>query len=262
MQYIALSCLISETNAFLVCPLLVFITFLQIHKEHRQERKECFRYIRNTCLLYLPSGIFCLIINFYRVPKSTVQKLIDVVRTHTSSFPYLEALGEVMYGPRTPVVDWFTPFTWWKPHSFVLVFLVVTVLMMTFFIAYYLKDHKKAGIYFFMATVLAFLTYSIVFVAWDFDRYYCCMVVTNIIFSIYYLKIFARKENEEPITTLSKLQRNITIGVVCIATLIVFSTRDAKLWLMDNGTYNESWNQVKDKLTQGVDGSGTFSLFD
>ena len=64
------------------------------------------------------------------------------------------------------------------------------------------------------------------------------------------------------ITTLSKLQRNITIGVVCIATLIVFSTRDAKLWLMDNGTYNESWSQVKDKLTQGVDGSGTFSLFD
>lgn len=259
--YMALSCLISETNAFLVCPLLVFITFLQIWKEHGQDWKRCVRVLVKACLMYLPSGVFCVIVNFYRVPEETVQKLIEVVRERTTLFPYLEALGGVMYGPRTPVVDWFTPFTWRKPQTFVLIVLAAAILTITFFIAFYWKDWKKAAIYFITTVVLAFLTYSIVFVAWDFDRYYCCMVVTNLLFSIYILKVFAA-DGKRSVEPRRGIRRNATIAVVCAATLVVLSTREAKLWLMDNGTYNETWSQFTEKLTQGTDGNGKFSLFE
>ena len=109
--------------------------------------------------------------------------------------------------------------------------------------------------------MLAFLTYSIVFVAWDFDRYYCCMVVTNLLFSIYILKVFAA-DGKRSVEPRRGIRRNATIAVVCAATLVVLSTREAKLWLMDNGTYNETWSQFTEKLTQGTDGNGKFSLFE
>lgn len=31
---------------------------------------------------------------------------------------------------------------------------------------------------------------------------------------------------------------------------------------MDNGTYNETWSQFTEKLTQGTDGNGKLSLFE
>lgn len=61
------------------------------------------------------------------------------------------------------------------------------------------------------------------------------MVVTNLLFSIYILKIFAA-DGKRPVEPQRGIRRNVTIAVVCAATLAVLSTREAQLWLMDSGT--------------------------
>lgn len=91
--FMMISLLISETNAFLVCPLIIFITLVQVIQDGCNLKNLGLFFIT-----YLPGAIYCMIVNFIRVPEEKVMRIIENIKENTSSTQIdkiVEALGFV-----------------------------------------------------------------------------------------------------------------------------------------------------------------------
>lgn len=234
-----ISLFISETNAFLVCPLIIFITIVQIIQDGYSIKK-----FGMFVATYLPSAVYCLVVNFKRVPEEKVMKIIGNIRENTSGFGIVEALGFVMYGERAPkeLFPDFEPFVWYWPKTHNIIFLSLLIgLVLGYFLCN--KKIKEAIIYFLSTCIISFCSYFTSLIAWDYDRYWALMGITAFIFSIFFLRVVGKGIDKEKDVKKSL----ILILIMAVFIIGIYKIKDARYWLMDNGTYNETWDQFVDK---------------
>lgn len=237
-----ISLLISETNAFLVCPLIVFITLVQIIQDGYNLKN-----LGLFIITYLPGAIYCIIVNFVRVPEEKVVRIIENIKEHTDSVQIakiVDALGLCMYGERSPkeLSPTFEPFVWYWPKTHTMIYLLLLIgLVLGFFLCN--KKFKEGLIYFITTCLISFFSYCTSLIAWDFDRYWALMGINAFIFSIFFLRTVGKGIGEE------KNYRKSVFLVLLITAFVIgtYKNKDARYWLMNNGTYNETWNQFIEK---------------
>ena len=69
------------------------------------------------------------------------------------------------------------------------------------------------------------------------------MGINAFIYSIFFLRIFGKEIEEE-----KSLRKSVFLVLLIVVFAIgTYRNKDARYWLMNNGTYNESWDQFIEK---------------
>lgn len=177
--FAVISVLTSETNLFLIIPLLFIIAFLEIINENENVIK------RGAMLFlgFLPSVIYSLLAFLIRVPKERMEQMYRW-NLLQADFPLREDVYEYFWNDRSNAD------TWGRALHEIPIPCVIYPLLLIAVISFILyRKNKKMAVAFGILCILCGLAnYSIVIVAWDLDRYYFCIYMQIFLVTIYVLK--------------------------------------------------------------------------
>lgn len=238
-----ISLLISETNAFLVCPVLLSITLLNTFEnmpvvDFEGGGKRVFRCLIQTICVNIPNILYCICVNYIRVPQEIIGKQLSLIRENSDKFQRLDEIGAYFYGDRTAreYTDQilFRDENWQlMAYMFLIIFTVTLVLIFS-------RNYQKAFLFIAASGFVIACGYTLNFIAWDAERYKFgqAMMVT-------FLGIWTFKKIESAKIILNKdLLYTLVIG-----TLIMAAIMDYKLGLFDGAEYNNSIMRLKDTLS-------------
>lgn len=98
--------LISETNAFVICPVLLSVCLIRIvtdaWKEQRSPRNEIIFFF----LVNLPNAAYCLFSGKYGISEQQVDKQISKIWLHNENFTRLEEIGYYLTGGERTNTDY------------------------------------------------------------------------------------------------------------------------------------------------------------
>lgn len=222
--------LISETNAFFICPILFFMNLKKlIKKPYKKSRFESWLIF---LFGYLFSIIYCIAIGMTSVPKAQIEKLLTLIKNHASYFENLDEIGEYFYNGRiyesySNKIE-FKVWEWQLKFYMFLILLTVSIIFMS------AKQYQKA-IYYIVAVIIMMLClYSLNFIAWDTDRFKFGAAMAVTFFSIWIIS-----ESEIKITAINREMFYILI----IGTMGMIMIMDYRLGEPEGVTYNNSLAQ-------------------
>jgi hypothetical protein len=231
-----LSLLISESNVFLVVPIIFAFSFFTIINESSR-LKEMGKKILILLGTYIPHIVYCLVIWFVKIPEDLMLKIQEYDRNKVNNtfryanFVFREDVHLYMSGDRSNADVWERTLRPIHPWC------VVTTLVLIIFVSYIIYKEKKnlklLLSYIVVSIAVALGAYIIVFVAWDLARYYF-----NIFISVFFVSIFVLKYYIGDIKFNSDY-----VFVILFVFLAVVGIAENRLYLFDKATYNETWNQ-------------------
>ncbi len=237
--------LISESNIFLVVPIIVAFSFIKILDDSKELSAN--RIIKKIAILfglYIPHVIYCIVIWFLKVPADLIKKLQDHDREMVNSFDsynfcFREDVHWYMSGDRSNA-DW-----WGRSLHPIDLWVVTSCLFLIVFTAYFLYKtrNKKLIISYIISSASAgFASYIIVVMGWDMYRYSFCIFMTVLFVSIFTLKSYMGEIRID-------WQDMFFIALFFAACL---STFDQRLVLFDDAHYLSTWGDVKMVIRQRI----------
>lgn len=234
-----LSLLISETNAFLVCPVFGAMIFFRMFQKTEGTLADAKRIFMKMVVLNIPNLVYCLFI--FLCPNASemqITRQIIGIREHADSFNRLEEIGgyylnhsrlENDYTHSIPI----TTFNWQlMAYLFVIVFCVS--------LALYFSEHGKEMLCYLLLNGFIFACgYGVCFIAWDRERFKFCLAFSVTLFAAAVCKkVDFRK---------LKWNKDMVYALV-IGTCVVIALMDFRLGLFDQAAYNQSIAQMVDAL--------------
>ncbi len=240
-----LAIFISESNAFLVVPVIFaysFITIADMDFDKKNKIRCCFILFAT----YIPHLIYCLFVWLYRVPEQTVLCLQEHDRMSVNSlfeypnFNFREDAHLFLSAGRSKQVNG----EMWqiRPHR-MHIWCLSLILMISLLIIYVMcvENMKRERIisYILADTIVVGMAYSICLIAWDLERFYF-----NAYMSAFLLSVFVAKKYFDGIKTTSSML--LVFAIVMVAAIGMSKNR---FGLFDDARYNEmlvqfidSWN--------------------
>lgn len=228
---------ISESNAFLVVPVIAAFSFMSI-MDRDSDRTEKIRNCLVLLATYVPHLLYCIFIWIYRVPESTVYALQDHDRmmvNETFSYPnfYFREDAHLFMGSgrlqRSQDEIWkIRPH---RMHIWCLALIAIMVLFVMYFM--YMKNVSNRMIlsYLIMSVFTGGAGYSICLLAWDLERFYF-----NAYMSVFLLSVFvARKYLKQ-----TKITHSLSL-VILIVFISSMGMSKNRFGLFDYARYNETW---------------------
>ncbi len=252
-----ISLLISETNIFLVVPVIFMFSFLRIINpdpacpaKGASQKSSLAYYIKRVGLLlatYIPHLIYCAVIWVYKMPSEMVDRLQshdrDMVNNGFSSynFTFREDVHLFLSGDRSNADKWARELHPMNPWC--IAFCLLVIIFVSYLIYRHKKDMKLLISYIFSAVTAGFASYIIVLVAWDLDRYFF-----NTFMSIFFVSVFVARKHLKDI----KPDR-VDIVMVCAVMVLSLGLGVNRFALFDDAVYNTTWQDflslLKGKLT-------------
>lgn len=200
--------------------------------------KRAFRCLIQTICVNIPNILYCICVNYIRVPQEIIRKQLSLIRENSDKFQRLDEIGAYFYGDRTAreYTDQilFRDENWQlMAYMFLIIFTVTLVLIFN-------RNYQKAFLFIAASGFVIACGYTLNFIAWDAERYKFgqAMMVT-------FLGIWTFKKIESAKIILNKdLLYTLVIG-----TLIMAAIMDYKLGLFDGAEYNNSIMRLKDTLS-------------
>lgn len=183
--------LISETNAFLVLPVLFIMNIMRLLESRPEGRRGINkRHLRKDFVFLvsvnIPSLLYCTAAGFLLVPESRVAEQLVTIRSHASYFEYLDEIGSYFYNSRLPVsythVLEFKVWNWQLKLYLALVVFTVTVALVS------AKEFRKAVNYLVGITGILICIYCLNFIAWDTERFKFCAAMAVTFLSFWVIK--------------------------------------------------------------------------
>ncbi len=232
--------LISESNIFLVVPVVFAISFLTLLDE-TDLKKTAKRLLVLFCS-YVPHLIYCIIIWVYKVPEVKILLIQDYDRKMvTDYFPYQnfifrEDVHLYMSGDRSNSEIWKMTFHPMHPWCFAMIILLLL------FVVYGMIENNLSGkmilAYLLSAGIAGFAAYSIVLVAWDLNRYFFNSFMSVLLVSIYFIKK----------SDIHMVQRNRAYVMILLFVVAFYGMSQNRFALFDNVTYNDSWQMCYQEI--------------
>ena len=240
---IAVSVLISETNAFLTCPVLIAMAVLRILEPlddkpfsamEKAERRAVIKDLTIFLSMGMPSALYCLYSAVVKVPQEQIERAMDYIRSYTTIFdqlerPYnLELMGQCFYKGRLSYTHTVNFAVWeWQLKGFLCLMAILVVVALL-----YAGYRRKAFWYGVMCVFAAISCYAVSFIAADWSRFKASAALMITFLGIWML----RRIGSEKI----KLNKEI-IYLMVFGTVLMFMTMDFNLIIYDESQYNTSF---------------------
>lgn len=223
-----LSVLISETNAFMVCPILGVIVLAKYLEEERGIR---LKKLAVTAAAYLPALCLSYIAGTFRMP---IEKCEELIRYYVSKGLDFEFRTSAVYllNNRTPKAEFqYGVFKVFPAEAFLYPALLI---LLTAVYLYYSSEKKTVVSYVLFSSASAFCSYFLCVMAWDFQRDMFGMMMAVFFISIYYLRRFPNPGLPE------KLQ----IGLIVLSIIAMIVMWRFQIPVLDEGSYYRTWRQL------------------
>ncbi len=228
-----ISILISETNMFLIVPILIAFSltnFVPLVANNRDLRKK----LINLCLLYIPHLIYCICVWIIKVPKDSSIRLQEHDRSMVNNgFPYKnfafrEDVHLYLSGDRSNKGIY--PRELHLMHIWCFS-LIIMMIMIVAFIMLIEKNNKNLIVTYIISSVgVGICAYIVCVIAWDIERFYFNSYMSVFLYTLYFVK-----EN------LSKLKLTFIHGFIIALFLCAFlGMSNNRFGLFDGATYNEN----------------------
>ncbi len=229
--------LISETNAFLVCPILFFASLLRLYNDDKKGLNLGFlKKLVILILMNIPCLIYCFHVGSTLIPESTILNQINMIRSHANYFERLDEIGGYFYKGRIPGYASNIEFKVWNWQLKLYLFLIVSVVAM---ILYSIGYYRKVICYIGSCIFILALIYCLNFIAWDTDRFKFCAATAITFFSMWIVK---------EIDIRRIVLRKDVVYVCIIGTMLLIMIMDYRLELFDGAMWNNSYGQFKENL--------------
>ena len=230
------SVLISETNAFLVCPIFIAITLMVMYQDidkmtfviRHDKFKAIIRRLFLFFLAYLPSGIYLLIIRSIKIPQAQFSQLMQDVELNAPAIHYFERRFDIIgfFEQRSDLLSGFSAGIYPIPIQMLLFTLLIVYVS---FLYLSLNQNKKtAVIYLVLATFVNISCYSMAFFWWDIFRWYWSMSIATLLLSIYFFRCY-------DIKVAYKIN---FLDIFILGTIAVLSINAYHIPLFDKAEYN------------------------
>lgn len=246
-----ISLLISETNAFLICPIFLALTAYRIYENIEQALRDgslftgVFNkkgFIKDIALAIganIPSLIYSIWSGIYIVPEEQIQNIKDLVRSHTRLLDArLDGVGSYYSTGRTHMNTYVSDvnFIVWNWQLLCYILLIIFVVSAVLVFAGY---WQRAAFYIIASALMMICAYLVNFVGWDQERFKFNAAMMITFFSIWMIKELGA----------NKLVLNKDIFYLCsLTTIVMLSIMDFRLGLFDGAVYNASLTQFKETL--------------
>lgn len=234
------SLLISETNAFLICPLLVSICLFRIVLHPKKEHQT----IKNVALLLLlniPSLIYCYIAGTFNASDEQVLNQIVRIKSSTINFQGVEGVGGYFHEANRLNNDYTGAIHFnanpWQLMAYMLLIVFTVALMLLLG-----KKYKEMLLFIGTSAFVIGGAYFTNFVGWDTNRWEFAQAMGVTLLAVCALRHTYVRE--------AARTKDILYTLV-IGTMIMISVMDYKMILFDSSVYNDSLSQM-DKIYQAV----------
>ena len=233
--------LISESNAFLVLPIVFSFSAISI-ANHVDDMKTFLRRITALTLMYIPHAVYCLLTWLIKVPKD---KVISLQRHDTAlingfsyyNFNIREDVYRYFYGDRSNADIW--PVQWHFMHKWCWIFVV----LLTVYAIYVLYTKKSRNLTRMVSVVCMIISglaaNAITLVAWDLARYYFTIFISMLFVVLFTLKHFVVFENKEDRKS-DRIDMVLLFMMVCVSIGLSWK----RFALFDGAVYNNSWSDA------------------
>lgn len=244
------SLLISETNAFLICPVFLALTAYKILTGIEQDLRDCSFFERGydkrglakellfALCINVPNIAYCLWSGLHLVPVERIENVKNMIRSHTHLLDNrLNEVGNAFcYGRTNNTYVSDVNFKVWNwqllCYLLLIIFLIAAVLI---FAGYW----HRAIFYVVSTSFMMFCAYIVNFIAWDQERFKFGAAMMITFFSIFIIKDLGA----------AKLVLNKDIFYICtLITVVMICIMDFRLGLFDGAAYNASLTQFKETL--------------
>ncbi|RHR51911.1 hypothetical protein DWX10_15945 [Clostridium sp. AF18-27] len=242
-----LAVLISETNLFVICPVIFFIGLAAIMN---RTGKLSINNIVFYTIWYIPSGLLGIFCNKYQTSAFTIASLLSDLRKFNPSYKYAAGLGKLMLQNR---IYWeaqerndgsiYLPFSFEVIPWQIMLFIIVLLLFVSVFL--WMTNRKEAMIlYLTGSTIMLLAAYSINFIALDLDRFRYCGVMMILFYSFF----LCLEEKKVPLAVETPIIQTWLLASFIIGTILVLVMMDFRLSLFENSIYNENFMILKETI--------------
>ena len=230
--------LISETNAFLICPTLLSICLIRIVTDAWKEQNSPKKDIVFLVLVNIPNAIYCLFSEALSASPEQVAILVDKIKGHNGNFQRVEEVGGYS------VANARTAFSYVKAihlmenpwQLMVYVFLIMFTIGLMLFL---LGKHKEMLLFEGSCCFIVISAYLMGIFGWDLERYRFGQAVGVTLLAIWQLlQVKADK----------RVLKKDMIYTLIIGTLIIISIMNYRVHLFDGAVYNDNIKQLVDTL--------------
>lgn len=230
--------LISETNAFLICPTLLSICFIRIVTDAWKERRSSKKEIMFLVLVNIPNALFCVLTEVLGASSEQVSVLINKIRAHNESFQRLEEIGSYSvagvrastdYAKAIPLME-----NTWQLMAYI--FLIMFTIGLALFL---LGKYKEMLLFIGTSTFIVISSYAMGCLAWDIERYRFGQAMGITLLAIWQLR---------QIEVDRVVWKKDMVYTLIIGTFLMISIMDYRLNLFDKTVYNDSIGQLVNTL--------------
>lgn len=186
----------------------------------------------------LPNLLYCILVNYIKVPKEVIRRQIKLIRGHSDKFERLKEIGDYFCeDSRTPRE--YTEQIIFQEQGWQLMCYMLLVIFMVAVVLIFAGYYRKAFAYIAASIFVILCGYAINFFGWDNDRYRFCQAMMVTFLGIWIVRRLDRKR--------IFINKDI-IYILTIGTMIMIMIMDYKLWLFDDAVYNNSIKQLMETL--------------
>jgi hypothetical protein len=225
--------LISETNMFLILPVIFAFSFISIVNKSENIKA----IVKKTLILfatYIPHIIYGIMVFFMSIPSSTLTEILDYDRNMVQNyFPYsnfycLEGVYWLFEKRRNN--DW--PMMLHEIPIWCIAIPCVTIILVSY-VMYRRKVKNKVMLaYIISSIVVGTASYMLVLVAWDLQRFYFGIFISVLFVAIFVLKKFVKEIDFN--------KEWVFIILIYLCAFIGMSSN--RFDLFDGATYNTTWH--------------------
>lgn len=231
-----LAVLISETNAFMVCPILGSIVVFKLLEE-----KKIFEFKKLAVIAgsYIPTFLYCIIAGTYRMPVGKCEEMISYYSSREIDFA-LRTSAIYLLNNRTPE----STFQYGTLKLFPLqsYFYPLLLIALTGIFLYYSAGKLQMFCYLIMTFISAVCSYILCITAWDFQRDMLGMMMAVIFLSLYWMQ----RVRED------KIPKRIRILLIILVFVAMIGLYDFQIPVLDEGCYYKTLEQLKNDIWYGI----------
>lgn len=238
-MFIWIALLTSETNAFLICPLLVSICLLRILLYPRNEHRT-FKNIMLLLLLNIPSVLYCFIAGRFNASDEQVLRQIERIKTSNIMFQRVEELGGYFHNANRLTNDYTSNIYFnadpWQLMAYMLLIIFTLALMLVLG-----KKYKEAAVFVGTSAFVIIGVYLANIVGWDTNRWEFAQAMGVTLLAVWLLRHTYIRET---------VRTKDMLYTLVIGTMIMISIMDYRMLFFDDaGAYNDSLLKVYHALT-------------
>ena len=226
--------LISETNAFLICPVLLSICFIRIVTETKKERRSPKGELLFLVLANIPNAVYCVLAGYCSATVDQIAAQIDKIRAHSEYFLRLEEIGNALVSGARANTDYTKGIPFLTDDWQLIAYMLLIVFMVG--LALLLLGRPKEALLFGGASCFSILSaWFMNILGWDHERWKFTQAMTVTFLAIWQLR---------RIDANAVVRKKDMVYTLMIGTFIMLAITDFRLGLFDKAVYNDSIRQM------------------